>query len=1005
MLDGRYPSRVRRAAAAHRVGPRRRARSARARAPASSRSRTPARSPTAACSPSRCPTAAASASSTRRWSTRRAPARRSCSARRPGGSRRSAATASSSRRRPACPGAVPFWKGDGVGRPKELGAGDRRVQPLGGRPDRRGARARLRPRRARRHEPARLPARAAGGHARRPQRPHDRRRALPRRDRRLAPVRALARTAGASTPPGRSRSARASATSFGLESDAIWSDDGIIVHLPDADEPPGAELVLVEPDELEDKVVGRARRAARCSARASARTRPARCSSRARIPGKRTPLWQQRLKSQTLLEVAKRYAQFPVSSRPTASACATCSTSPASTTCCARCTGASCRSSRSRRRPPRPSPPRCSSTTSRPTCTRATRRTPSAARLRCRSTATSCASCSAQEELRELDRPGRPRPGRGRPPAPLRAHAGGDSRRAARRPAAGRRPDRRRGRATRVLEPARRGRMLDELDASAARSRRARRRRGALDRRRGRRPVPRRARRRAAGRTARRLHRGRARRARAARAPATRGPTGRSPPPRCASATASIPSAALRALEAAGDLVRGELRPGGTEREWCDPEVLRRLRRASLAALRKEIEPADQRALRRASCRRGRASTAHPPAGAGVDRLREVLVPLQGLALPAEVWERDVLPRRVGAYSPTWMDQLCASGEVVWIGAGALGRRSGRVALYFRDDVDARRASRRRRATPPAEPAHDAVRERLRAGACFFTDLLADVDVAPEELQEALWDLVWAGEATNDAFAPLRAPAAHACAGAARAALGRAAGRRFASPPAPARRAGPGPLVAASSRCLRDAPDPGQRRRALAELLLERYGIVTREQVLAEGVPGGFSTLYDSLAALETLGVCRRGYFVEGLGGAQFALPGAVERLRAQRDDAERGAARARGGRPRPALRRGAAVAQARRRGAPAAARRRSPRRAGRRGARALPRALGQGRAHAGRARRPAPATRFRGRSPRRCAPGASGRSRWSASTASPSSAGRSASCWSSSASASRPGR
>ena len=342
------------------------------------------------------------------------------------------------------------------------------------------------------------------------------------------------------------------------------------------------------------------------------------------------------------------------------------------------------------------------------------------------------------------------------------------------------------------------------------------------------------------------------------------------------------PGAALRALEAAGDLVRGELRPGGTEREWCDPEVLRRLRRASLAALRKEIEPTDQRAFAR-FLPSWQGVDRHPPGGAGVDRLREQLIPLQGLALPAEAWERDVLPRRVGAYSPTWMDQLCASGEVVWIGAGALGRRSGRVALYFRDDVDLV-GPPTVKGDPPAEPAHDAVRDRLRAGACFFTDLLSDVDVAPEALQEALWDLVWAGEATNDAFAPLRAPRLTL----ARAQRERArarAGRRFSS-----RRAGASAQVQGRwslvEPLLRDAPDPGQRRRALAELLLERYGIVTREQVLAEGVPGGFSTLYDSLAALETLGVCRRGYFVEGLGGAQFALSGAVERLRAQRDDA-----------------------------------------------------------------------------------------------------------------------
>src|SRR5207247_93991 len=132
-------------------------------------------------------------------------------------------------------------------------------------------------------------------------------------------------------------------------------------------------------------------------------------------------------------------------------------------------------------------------------------------------------------------------------------------------------------------------------------------------------------------------------------------------------------AAVLRELERSGRLVRGELRPGGSEREWCDADVLRRLRRASLAVLRKEIEPADQRALA-SFLPSWQGVDRHPAAGAGVDRLREVLVPLQALALPVAAWERDVLPRRTGAYSPAWLDALCASGEVVWVGAGAIGR-------------------------------------------------------------------------------------------------------------------------------------------------------------------------------------------------------------------------------------------------------------------------------------------------------------------------------------------
>ncbi len=340
------------------------------------------------------------------------------------------------------------------------------------------------------------------------------------------------------------------------------------------------------------------------------------------------------------------------------------------------------------------------------------------------------------------------------------------------------------------------------------------------------------------------------------------------------------PSAALRELERAGDLVRGELRPGGTEREWCDTEVLRRLRRASLAVLRKEIEASDQRALA-VLLPSWQGVDRHPAAGAGIDRLREVLVPLQGLALPADVWERDVLPRRSGAYSPAWLDQLCASGEVVWVGAGALGRNSGRVALYFRDDAEAI-GPPPNKSDRPGEREHDLLRERLAQAPCFFTDFLAELPLAPEQIQEALWDLVWAGEVTNDAWAPLRAPRL-TLARAQRSTLERPrAGRRFG-----ARRGGAQAQVqgrwSLTSSLFRREPAPDQRRRTLAELLLERYGIVTREHVLAEGVPGGFALLYDSFSALETLGVCRRGYFVEGLGGAQFALPGAVERLRAQR--------------------------------------------------------------------------------------------------------------------------
>src|SRR5205814_2782918 len=166
----------------------------------------------------------------------------------------------------------------------------------------------------------------------------------------------------------------------------------------------------------------------------------------------------------------------------------------------------------------------------------------------------------------------------------------------------------------------------------------------------------------------------------------------------------------LQKLERGEQLVRGELRPGGTEREWCDPDVLRRLRRASLAALRKEVEPAEQAALGR-----------FLPNWHGIDRratLREVLVPLQGLSLPVSLWESDVLPRRVSGYRPEQLDQLCASGELVWVGAGL-----DRVAVFFRDDAPVLRQPSG--ASVPDEDAHGAIRVALAAGALFSSALLA----------------------------------------------------------------------------------------------------------------------------------------------------------------------------------------------------------------------------------------------------------------------------------------
>jgi ATP-dependent Lhr-like helicase len=326
----------------------------------------------------------------------------------------------------------------------------------------------------------------------------------------------------------------------------------------------------------------------------------------------------------------------------------------------------------------------------------------------------------------------------------------------------------------------------------------------------------------------------------------------------------------LASLEAAGRLVRGGLRPGGTGIDWCDPDVLRRIRRASVAALRREIEPVEPAALARFSPawhgieRGGRGS---------LDRLRDVLVPLQWLPLAPDVWERDVLARRVEGYRPSWLDELCATGELVWIGA-----EGGRVSLLYRDEAPLFGPPPGAASVPTGE-GHEAVRALLATQPRFLGEIAAATGLGHSELTATLWDLVSAGEITNDAFAPLRSPRT---APAPRQAA-RIAGRRLAR-----RRSAPSGAAlgrwSATAALYANPAEPGERARAIAELLLERHGVLTRRAVAAEQVPGGFSGVYRALSDLETLGACRRGWFVEGRGGAQFALPGAIERLRDARE-------------------------------------------------------------------------------------------------------------------------
>jgi ATP-dependent helicase Lhr and Lhr-like helicase len=342
----------------------------------------------------------------------------------------------------------------------------------------------------------------------------------------------------------------------------------------------------------------------------------------------------------------------------------------------------------------------------------------------------------------------------------------------------------------------------------------------------------------------------------------------------------------LARLEEAGRVVRGEFRPEGAEREWCDDQVLRVLRRRSLAALRREVEPVDAATL-------GRFLPAWhgvTDPRRGLDALVDAVGRLQGAVLPASVLEPDVLAARVDGYRAAELDMLCSAGEVVWLGAGRLGTGDGRVALYLRDQVgllaplpaDADDEAR------PADEAHEAIRELLATrGASFWPDLVQAVGTADERIVlTALWDLVWAGEVTNDTLAPLRA----VLSGAARRRSNRG-GR-----PRPGRLTRLGPPAGAGrwslvQPLLEPVPSPTLRAHARATALLERHGVLAREAALAEGVEGGFAGVYGILKALEESGAVRRGYFVTGLGAAQFAVPGAVDRLRALRDVGEVGAA------------------------------------------------------------------------------------------------------------------
>jgi ATP-dependent Lhr-like helicase len=352
----------------------------------------------------------------------------------------------------------------------------------------------------------------------------------------------------------------------------------------------------------------------------------------------------------------------------------------------------------------------------------------------------------------------------------------------------------------------------------------------------------------------------------------------------------AVARGALARLGAAGRLVEGEFRPGGSGTEWCDADVLRRLRRLSIARLRQEIEPVDPVAL-------ARFLPAWQHVGSdslrGVDGVLRVVEQLQGAAVPASALERLVLPARVIGYSPAMLDELSAGGEVLWAGHGSLPGDDGWVSLHLPETAHL--------LLPPidaeltAEPLHLAVLDALGDGHALFFRQLSDRISATDDvaLAAAIWDLVWAGRLTNDTLAPLRTliggRGSHRArkAPAPRIRYGRP-GRSALGKPAMPTRTGP-PTVAGRWSLLPDrALDPTRRAQAAAEALLDRHGVLTRGAVVAERTPGGFAATYRVLSAFEEAGRCRRGYFVEGLGAAQFAIPGAVDRLRASAPDETR---------------------------------------------------------------------------------------------------------------------
>ena len=376
----------------------------------------------------------------------------------------------------------------------------------------------------------------------------------------------------------------------------------------------------------------------------------------------------------------------------------------------------------------------------------------------------------------------------------------------------------------------------------------------------------------------------------------------------------------LHELAREGRVLEGGFRPGGLHREWCDVEILRMIRRKSLAKLRREVEPVEQHTLARflthwqgllASRRTGHGSTGH----GNLDALLDTIENLQGAPLPASLIESSILPARIADYTPAGLDTLIAAGEVAWAGVEPIGERDGRIALFLADKLPLLAQSRPfpiSNVDPLSEREEKLLALLESTGASFFDPLHQAVGGGyPGETIEALWSLVWRGFITNDSLHALRAYIARpeSARMPRRLQTGVVFRSRRTTPPTAQGRWSLLPLRAqASQRSLAlghvtghnlsradelsktpesfvpegptSVPTETEASHALALQMLNRYGVLMREHAAAENVPGGFSAVYDVLKALEESGRIRRGYFVVGLGATQFALPAAVDLLR-----------------------------------------------------------------------------------------------------------------------------